>query len=389
VKPVQKLLAIFTVLAVFSGGCGPGENSEQGSDFAVLAQHAEGYEQARPGQPLSFPLDHGPHPGYRIEWWYLTANLSDTSGRSYGAQWTLFRLSVHPPETRSAAKTSLNNQVFMAHVAVTTPDDHVSFQRYARGGENQESDRAGVTSRPFFAWLDDWALKSTGPDWLPLEVQARQDDYALHLQLDGNAPPVVQGDAGFSQKHTNGGGSIYYSQPFLQASGVLLVNGETIAVSGDAWLDREWSSQFLQADQSGWDWFSLHLDSGEKLVLFQLRQLPGSMHDDNFLYGRLIAADGEPTALVPELIKLTVLDEAVVAGRSLPVHWRIELPQIDRLFELKTLHPRQWMNVDFPYWEGVITVTGSGPGNRGRGYMELTGYPKGTERKNSHTYYTR
>jgi predicted secreted hydrolase len=381
VKPIRKLQVIFSALAIFSAGCGPEENPQQGSDFAVLAQHAEGYSQARPGQLLSFPRDHGPHPGYRVEWWYLTANLNDQSGRSYGAQWTLFRFAVQPTRTQAKGGTSLKHQVFMAHMAITTPEDHFSFQRYSRGGENQESDRAGVTSRPFSAWLDDWTLKSTGPGWLPLEARARQDNYALHLRLDGYAPLVLQGEAGFSQKHANGGGSFYYSQPFLNASGTLLVDGEKIAVSGDAWLDREWSSQFLQAGQSGWDWFSLHLDSGEKLVLFQLRHGSGSVHEDNYLYGSLVTADGNTTALVPEQIKLTILDEAVVAGRSLPVHWRMDLPQIGRLLELKALHPRQWMNVDFPYWEGVVSVTGSGPGNRGRGYMELTGYPAGTMRK--------
>ena len=374
-KPELFHSLIFITLIVLTNGCGPAEVPVQGADFAVLAQHAQGYEQARPGQQLRFPRDHGPHPGYRIEWWYLTANLSDPAGQSFGAQWTLFRLAVKPPGLQIAENSWQKNQVFMAHMAITTPATHVSFQRYSRGGANMETDRAGVTSNPFSAWLDDWTLRSTGTGWLPMEVRAQQDKYAIHLQLQSDKPLVLHGDAGFSRKHVNGGGSFYYSQPFLKASGDLLVDGKIIPVTGEAWLDREWSSQFLQVDQVGWDWFSLHLESGEKLVLFQLRQQSVNNRDNNYRYGSLIAADGHTTALNPDLIRLSVLEQAVLAGRRLPVRWRLELPQIGRLFELEALHPEQWMDVDFPYWEGAIVVSGKGPENRGRGYMELTGYP--------------
>ena len=366
-------------------GCGRAESPRQGSDLAVLAQDVPGYTQARPGYSLIFPRDHGSHPGYRIEWWYLTANLEDAAGEAYGAQWTLFRLATQPPgqstNTGNPANPWQSEQVFMAHIGITTADDHVSFQRYSRGGEHQGIARAGVRTTPFSAWLDDWSLQSTGADWLPLEVQARQGDYALHLQLHSDTPLILQGDNGFSQKHPNGGGSYYYSQPFLNATGQLTVNGEEIEVSGEAWLDREWSSQFLQDGQVGWDWFSLHLENGEKLMLFQLRQAAGSGQGEHFLHGNLIAADGSTTILKPERIQLEAVEQTLIAGRSLPLRWRINLPQIERQLDVEALHPRQWMDVDYPYWEGAITVSGDGPENSGRGYMELTGYSPGESSK--------
>ncbi len=263
----------------------------------------------------------------------------------------------------------------MAHMAITTPVEHVSFQRYARGAENNQFARTGVIAQPFSAWLDDWILESTGTGWLPLEVHARQDNDAFNLQLQSDMPLVLQGDMGFSQKNTDGGGSYYYSQPFLKATGELTLNGKTIPVSGDAWLDREWGSQFLQRDQVGWDWFSLHLDNGEKLMLFQLRQPAGAKSGGNFVHGSLVSKEGIKTRLDPAQIQLSVLHEASVRGRSLPLEWRIELPQVKRQFTIEALHPDQWMDVDFPYWEGVVKVNGNGPENSGRGYMELTGYP--------------
>jgi len=208
-----------------------------------------------------------------------------------------------------------------------------------------------------------------------MEVRARQGDTGLLLNLQSKAGLVLQGEDGFSRKHPGGGGSFYYSQPFLEASGELTLDGLKIPVSGEAWLDREWGSQFLQPDQAGWDWFSLHLENGEKLMLFQLRQKPGVNQNENFRSGSLMSPDGGTITLDPQPIQLTVLRETAVAGRTLPIRWQLDLPQVGRHLDIEALHPDQWMDVDFPYWEGVIMVTGKGPENRGRGYMELTGYP--------------
>lgn len=379
---MKGLLFIFTIVTLIGlviSACEPPDKSERQSDFAVLAQQVDGFAQAKPGKDLSFPADHGAHPDYRIEWWYLTANLTDAAGKHYGAQWTLFRVGVEPPLQQSLEKTWQKDQLFMAHMAITTPTDHMSFQRYASGVANQSSSRAGVTVLPFSAWLDDWTLNSTATDWLPLEVRAKQGNVAFRLKLASGMPPILQGDAGFSQKHVDGGGSYYYSHPFLTAKGELTLDGQTIPVSGEAWLDREWGSQFLHKDQVGWDWFSLHLENGEKLMLFQLRQHPGANSDGHFIYGNLINRDGTNTRLDPLQIHLKVMSETNVGGRTLPMQWHVRLPQINRQMTIVALHTEQWMDVDFPYWEGVVNVNGNGPENSGRGYMELTGYYQNAE----------
>jgi predicted secreted hydrolase len=379
IRHISRLLLV-AAMALQLSACGPAGTPEAGSDLALLAQQAEGYAEARPGKTLVFPQDHGPHPDYRIEWWYLTANLSDELGKPYGAQWTLFRVATRPLEAGEPLGEWQSDQVFMAHMALTTPEDHLSFQRYARGAGADDLSRAGVKTGPFSAWLDDWVLQSVGVDWLPLEVRARQGSNAFQLSLQSESPLVLQGEAGFSQKNANGGGSFYYSQPFLQAEGSLWLDGREIPVSGNAWLDREWSSQFLQQGQAGWDWFSLHLDNGEKLMLFQLREREAGNAANNFLHAGLIAADGSITTLNPQQIGLQALGYTRVAGRDLPLRWQIELPEIGRQFEIEPLHPDQWMDVDFPYWEGVIIIKGAGAENSGRGYMELTGYPAAAER---------
>jgi predicted secreted hydrolase len=363
---------VVAIAASLLAACGTGSGPEPaGGDFAVLAQADAAYEQARPGTPLIFPGDHGPHPGYRIEWWYLTANLVDEQGRDWGLQWTLFRTAMRPPEsTQPGANPWQASQVYMAHFAISAPDGHRSFQRYARGGDHGGLRQAGAQAQPFAAWLDDWRLESTGESWLPLRLFAAQDGVEADLVLDSDRPLVLQGEAGFSQKHPAGGGSFYYSQPWLGVSGVLRVGGERIPVSGQAWLDREWSSQFLQDDQSGWDWFALHLDSGDKLMAFQLRGEGG----DAYRHGVLLRPDGGRVVAESEDIQLTVRRRGQVAGRELPLGWRLAWPEADIELDVDAGLDDQWMSVDFPYWEGRVTVSGAGGDRAGVGYLEMTGY---------------
>ena len=349
------------------------------NDFAVLAQANEAYAQAQPGQSLAFPRDHGAHPEYRIEWWYLTANLEDEEGRPWGLQWTLFRTAMAPPgEKPTAADRDQVNpwqdgQVYMAHFAVAAPEAHRAFQRYARGGDHGGIRQAGVQAAPFAAWLDDWRLESLGEGWVPLQESAAQDGRAVDLRLHIDRDLVLQGEAGFSQKHPEGGGSWYYSQPWLQAEGTVTFDGQAATVRGQAWLDREWSSQFLQSDQQGWDWFALHLRNGEKLMAFQLR----SEHGLPYRHAVLLAADGSRRTASSEDVAFSVLRRASVAGREIPVAWALRWPAADIDLEVEAGLDAQWMDLDFPYWEGRVVVRSADGSDAGVGYLEMTGYGPG------------
>ncbi|MEE4172900.1 MAG: lipocalin-like domain-containing protein [Xanthomonadales bacterium] len=358
--------------------------AETGNDFAVLAQANDAYTQARPGEALAFPRDHGAHPDYRIEWWYLTANLEDDMGRPWGLQWTLFRTAMVPPgdtvvanggvaATDGAVNPWQNGQVYMAHFAVSAPREHRAFQRYARGGDHGGLRQAGVDASPFAAWLDDWRLESLGETWVPLRVRAAQGSVAVDLRLDSDRELVRQGEAGFSQKHPGGGGSWYYSHPWLQADGTVTFDGETVAVRGQAWLDREWSSQFLQPDQQGWDWFALHLDNGDKLMAFQLRS---AQEGGAASYGHavLLTPDGRRKTAAPGEVSFKPLRRAMVAGREVPMAWALSWPGAGVDLEVEAGLDEQWMDVDFPYWEGRVEVREPAGRRVGVGYLEMTGY---------------
>jgi predicted secreted hydrolase len=325
--------------------------------FAGMGTEAEGFAAPAPDPAFDFPADHGPHPDYRIEWWYLTANLEGPDGTPYGLQWTLFRSALAPFE----AEGWDSPQVWFAHAAVTTPEAHYFTERFARGGIGQ----AGVRTDPFVARIDDWRM--AGPSLDDLELTATGPDFAYDMDLQADGPLVFHGDGGYSVKSDQGQASYYYSQPFYRISGTLTLPEGAVPVTGSAWLDREWSSQPLAADQDGWDWFSLSFESGVKLMAFQLRQSDGSTYSS----GTWIAPDGTTTALPDGAISAAPQARTAVAGRKVPTRWRLDLPARGVDVTVAAVNPRAWMGVSVPYWEGPVTVSGS---HDGTGYLEMTGY---------------
>jgi predicted secreted hydrolase len=333
-----------------------------GQGFAGLGTDVQGFAVPQKGKPLVFPKDHGPHADYRIEWWYVTANLIAADGRRFGAQWTLFRSALKPGD----AATWSDPQIWIGHAALTTGEHHYVAERLARGGVGQ----AGVETTPFAAWIDDWRMdggedKSGDPlDHIGISATAKAFSYKLNLAAKG--PLVLQGDAGYSVKSMAGQASHYYSQPFYGVEGEVVMDGAPVKVTGQAWLDREWSSQPLAADQTGWDWFSLHLGSGEKLMAFRLRDGGAGFTSANW-----ISADGKTQPLASGDIKFEPLRTAKVAGRDVPVAWRVRIPGKGLDITTQPLNEQSWMATSTPYWEGPISFTGS---ETGVGYLEMTGY---------------
>ncbi|MGC3872132.1 lipocalin-like domain-containing protein [Halomonas sp. GXIMD04776] len=345
------------------------EDAPSTTSYAGLGESVGDFRQARPGTELNFPADHGPHPDYRIEWWYLTANLIAEDGRHFGVQWTLFRQAMAPTDPQSESEIPwASRQLWMAHAALSTPKDHRFSERFARGGIGQ----AGVDATPFDAWIDDWSLSTVDgtAGFDHLKVTAQGSDFGYRLTLDAEGPLVRHGEQGFSQKSADGQGSMYYSQPFFHVSGEIRVDDKPIAVTGRAWLDREWSSQLLGPTQSGWDWFSLHLANGAKLMAFRLR---GGGEDGNqsYLSGSWITPQGDAIPLEGDELRLTPLEYQKVAERELPTRWRVEVPERHLDVEVRARHPNQWMDTSFAYWEGMVKVSGS---HGGEGYLEMTGY---------------
>ena len=313
--------------------------------FAGLGQTTDGYALPAPETVFTFPKDHGAHPDFRIEWWYVTANLTDPDGTAYGVQWTLFRNAMAPTGEDAA-------QAWMGHAAVSTPDGHRYAERLARGGIGQ----AGVVDQPFEAFIDEWRM--AGDDLANVTLTAQGTDFHYDLTLTSDRPFVPQGENGFSVKSEAGQASHYYSQPFYEVSGTLTLPKGPVEVTGKAWLDREWSSQPLAANQTGWDWVSLHFETSEKLMGYRLRDTDGGA----YVVGTWIAPDGTPRPLHAGELTMEAAETTRVEGRDIPTTWDIALPAKALSIRVAALYPQSWMGTLIPYWEGPVRITGTHPG---------------------------
>lgn len=327
--------------------------------FAGLGTEARGFAEPVRGTSIEFPSDHGAHPEFRIEWWYLTATLTGDDGQPYGIQWTLFRSALSPREEDGWHSP----QLWMGHAAITSQTALLFEERRARGGIGQ----AGVTADPFVAWIDDWEMAGQpGKGLSDLTLRASGSAFRYDLRLTADTPLVLHGDAGYSVKSHDGKASYYYSQPAYEVTGTLHMPDGAVKVTGQGWLDREWSSQPLSEEQTGWDWFSLNMDDGARIMAFRLRD-----GGDGYISGTWINPDGSSIPLADGALELTPLTTSEVQGHEMPTVWRVALAAQGVDVTVTALNPQSWMGTSFPYWEGPVTMSGS---HTGRGYLEMTGY---------------
>ena len=337
---------------------------------AMATGDTSGYVRVFAPRPFRFPEDHGPHPGHRIEWWYFTGNLAATDGRRFGFQLTFFRsaqTAVHDARTSAWAATD----VWMAHFAVTdvASGRFHAFERLARGAAGL----AGAEARPLRVWVEDWEVSSSASAAaFPVRLRAASEDVAVDLVLEPGKPVIAQGAGGFSAKGPEpGNASHYYSLTRMPAAGTLTVAGEPLAVSGNAWMDREWSTSALGANVVGWDWLALQLDDGRDLMLYRLRRADGTA--DDFSGGTLTYRDGSA-------VQLTVSDftleprgawRSPIDGTEYPATWRAQVPRHSLDLSVTPVLQEQELNLTVRYWEGAVDAGGT---VSGRGYLEMTGY---------------
>lgn len=213
-------------------------------------------------------------------------------------------------------------------------------------------------------------MEITNLGYVPCNPRAQSETFGYSLKLESSAPYQKQGKDGYSEKSADGAvASYYYSQPFIEVSGEVTIDGKIHSVAGKGWIDREWSSQFLLDSQQGWDWFALRLDEDLSLVLFQLRD--SQTGKASYSHGRIMQRDGLGIPLDPDQITLSPIQYTDIEASSYPTAWQISVPKYDINLEVSAINPSAKMPLTVPYWEGPVSISGS---HQGEGYMELTGY---------------
>ncbi len=398
-------------------------------------QSSDAFTPVKRGNIVELPRDHMSHPDFQLEWWYLTFVLSAEDGQEFGLQYTLFRFNTElnaPPSVKVNAENSAevnannhieknwsNGQQWMGHASLHTAEQHYFEERFASGGVGN----AYVNQQPFTTVIDDWAWKAaqaevqTGaeskamfPSVLkvafgqssthhPVRINGKIPTTAadslselndapsvsavkVSLNLDTYGPFIKQGDNGYSKKTQDERlRSYYYSQPFINAEGTLNIEGNSVKVTGKGWFDHEWTSHLANSEAMGWDWFSLHLDDGSKLMAFRMHAMNENMknstskHSEIFTTASYIAENGTKETIDQANVSITPTAYETInegeSARSVPTAWRIKIPIKDIDVSISPFKENQWNNSLFPYYEGRVEIKGS---HSGSGFMELTGY---------------
>ena len=320
-----------------------------------------------PGYRMQFPRDEGSHPDFRLEWWYLTGWLNEP-GRPLGFQITFFR--VRPELKHDNPSRFSPRQILIAHAAVSDPAQGrlIHAQRAARAG----FELAGADEGRTRAWIDGWMLEQQGRIY---RSRIPAGAFELDLAFEPSQLPLLQGTDGLSRKGpAPESASYYYSLPHLRVGGTIARGGKPQVVKGTAWLDHEWSSQYMEKDAVGWDWIGINLDDGAALMAFRMRDKAGG---STWAGGALRDADGSVRVLTPSDVRFTPRREwrSARTGASYPVSWIVTAGnrefQIEPLFDDQEHDTRA--STGTIYWEGAVRALVNGK-PAGLGYLELTGY---------------
>lgn len=365
---------LITVLIFLTFNCGQ----------VLLASAAEpqGYSAVTGPCRLEFPKDHGSHPGYRTEWWYYTGNLQSESGDRYGFQLTFFRSQISPPGAEKSWPDPPSDwrtqQVYAAHAAISdiAGKQHMQAELVSR----QALGMAGALDRPpeTIVFLQNWSAR-IGPDAHQLKVETNKFSYELTLKPA--KPPVLHGQNGYSLKGSSPErASCYYSYTRYEAKGRITVGGKAAAVSGQGWMDHEFSTALLEPGIKGWDWFSLQLSDRTEIMAFLLRTADGDISPASS--GTFVDEDGNATHLGKDQFTVTVLDtwKSTYSKAVYPSRWRVRIVPyaLDLIISpnLADQEMRTSKSAAVTYWEGSVSIQGTRDAKpiQGEGYVELTGY---------------
>lgn len=349
-------------------------STDEISVSSIMSGEASGFKKADSVRDFSFPKDHFAHNDYRTEWWYFTGNLSTKVGRRFGYQFTIFRNGILPGSDNDSVIFS-QKSLFSIHIGISDIQNQkfYSFERYARGldglaGSNETKKRIYIEGNEIlFDFSNDVMLPT-------IQVSSSTSEFQISFKLIPEKEMVLHGDKGLSKKSNKpGNASYYYSYTRLKTTGELTIKGEKFNLSGNSWMDREWSTSALESDQKGWNWFALQMEDGTELMYFRLRDSTGAT---NFQKGTFINKDGSYQMFSGNDFKITPVTNSEIDGIEYPLEWEIELKPLNFLYVVSVAMKNQVHPFRLRYYEGAINVVRKNGKDisRGMGYVELTGY---------------
>ncbi len=328
----------------------------------IRAETPDGFALPQAGRAFHFPRDHGSHPEFRTEWWYVTGHLDAADGRRFGFQVTFFR--------QASAKNGVH--FHLAHCALSDAKGK-TFTHEER--LNREGWDAAASTSALDVRNGNWSLRMDGEELhLSSTIHA---EIELTLNLKPTKPLVVFGKDGVSRKGAApGAASHYLTWPRLDARGTVRAGAASHTVKGEAWMDHEFSSSQLDEGQVGWDWAAIQLHDQTEIMVYRMRRADGSADTAGTTLAWIDAKGGVRHLDSTQFswTPLATWTSAQTKARY-PVSARIEAE--GRAFVLRPLIDDQELRGDvtgLSYWEGACDVLDAKGEVIGRAFLELAGY---------------
>jgi predicted secreted hydrolase len=333
---------------------------------------------------LLFPENHGPHPKFQTEWWYITGHLLKDDDRpittlfkeaDYTFQLTFFR--------RRACTSSIielcNNgmgEIHFAHAALLDVKSNTFYQskRYARNGLSLSEKRFDPSSNKAIITNNDWSL-NIGET---LKLKFNLDSGASVLLEAENFSPLLHGDNGYSKKGDIAGYfSYYYSLPDLTLRGEVSSPSPT-KVIGKGWFDHEFMDTFLGNEKEkqstvGWDWIWLHLNDGSKLMVAQVR---GTTHSGRpYTFGTYVDGTFKEHKITSFNLTEFAAWRSPKTSKKYVNSFNLKIPAHKLNLLISPLSDEQEIRdgKNISYWEGSVRAKAADGKTVGYGFVELAG----------------
>lgn len=307
--------------------------------------------KAKTSSSVNLPKDDAPHLA-KMEWWYYNGHLWTESGKQFSFHYTTFMVTE-----------LVSHLVKQVSLSDHQTGKHYTDQKRTTGGGFSSNIENG-----FEFLLDNWKMVGDdGNDQLIVSTP----QFSFNLKLTNTIPPVFHGTDGIIFLE-EAGNSYYYSRTRMDITGTIKIGNTTETVRGLSWFDHQWGD--FSTNLLSWDWFSLQLDNGIDLMIYQLRD----KHDKPLLYTGSITQNNVTEALLSSDFTLSQLGDQWTSkktGYTYPIAWEIKIPK--KNIHIKTRSKVENSEFDAQlttynhYWEGALKIEGT---HTGRGFMELYGY---------------
>ncbi len=317
----------------------------------------------------SLEKDEPVHLNNSLEWWYYTGHLQAADGRKFGVEYVFFHFTTRERKSNS----------YMVNFAVSDPQKdefHFDYDFF----RSKETPEAGVL--PLSIDKGSYALTGQNGSY-SLSGNMPGDSIGVSLSTTPAKEPVFQNGTGY-EEYGDVSTAGYYSFPRLDAQGFLLLNSDTVPVSGQLWYDRQWNcGTNLIGGNSSWDWISIQFaEAEEELMVYRVED---RKRGRELFGGSFHKASGAAVYLEDGAVEMTPLKywTSEDTKRKYPISWRVKVPELYIDIQVDAAFPHQELvlkrlGFKLPYWEGMCDVKGtiSGESRTGDAYLEMTNREK-------------